>query len=198
MSDYLSFGLTQNPYDVFNQWFAEAQAKEENAGAFAFATVDTEGKPDVRYLLFKGFQAEGLSFYSHTNSPKGQHLAENCAGAMAFYWHQTGRQVRVRGRVSLLPVEVSQQYFAGRDHQSQLASAVSEQSEPIESRANFEARLKEKQAQWGDHISCPDHWRGYTLIPDEWEFFIYGAHRINDRFLFKRNGETWSITRLQP
>lgn len=198
MSDYLSFGLTQNPYDVFDKWYEEASAKEENAGAFAFASVDAQGKPDLRYLLFKGIQEEGISFFSHTNSPKGEQLADNCAGAIAFYWHQTGRQVRVRGRVSLLAPEVSQKYFAGRDHQSQLASAVSHQSEPIESRAKFEELLTEKEREWGEQISCPEHWRGYTLIPDEWEFFIYGAHRINDRFLYKKNGETWDITRLQP
>lgn len=198
MSDYLTFGLTQNPYDVFSQWHKDALAKEENANAFAFASVDSHGKPDVRYLLFKGIQEEGLSFYSHTNSPKGVQLADNCSGAMAFYWHQTGRQLRVRGHVSLLPIEVSKAYFAGRDHQSQLASAASHQSEAIESRAAFEKILKEKNEEWGEKIECPDHWRGYTLIPDEWEFFIYGAHRINDRFLYKKEGDSWVISRLQP
>ncbi len=198
MSDHKSFGLTENPYDVFNKWHEDALAKEENANAFAFASVDGQGKPDVRYLLFKGFQEQGLSFFSHTNSPKGVQLADNCAGAIAFYWHQSGRQVRVRGHVSLLPLEVSQKYFAGRDLQSKLASAVSHQSETIESRSAFESLLKEKQEVWGENITCPDHWRGYTLIPDEWEFFIYGAHRINDRFLYQKSADSWDISRLQP
>ena len=199
MSDYKKFGLSDDPFQVFESWQKEALSKEENANAFSFASVDEQGRADVRYLLYKGIREGGLSFFSHTDSRKGYQLEHNCSGAIAFYWHQTGRQVRVRGTVSLLPLEVSREYFAGRDQQSKLASAVSKQSSEIDSRAEFEARLQNFAEDCDGIIEAPDHWRGYTLVPDEWEFFIYGAHRVNDRFLYRPNEkEGWTIVRLQP
>lgn len=198
MSDYKSFGLVNDPWKVFNDWHTDALKKEENANAFALATVDLQGSADVRFILYKGVKENGLSFFSHTDSPKGRHLEENCSAAMAFYWHKSERQVRVRGRVALLDLEVSREYFRGRDKDSKLASMASSQSATIATRAEFQEKMKSLEAQFGEKLEAPDHWRAYTLIPEEWEFFIYGAHRINDRFLYKKNESGWTIKRLQP
>lgn len=198
MSDYKLFGLDSDPLVVFNNWYHEAKSKEENADAFAFATVDLEGRADVRYLLYKGMKEGGLSFFSHSDSAKGQQLDANCSAAMAFYWHQTGRQVRVRGNVSLLGLDVSREYFKGRDHASKLSSAVSHQSEVISSREEFLERMKKFESENEGDFPAPDRWRAYTMVADEWEFFIYGANRINDRFRYLNQNGKWVIERLQP
>ena len=55
-----------------------------------------------------------------------------------------------------------------------------------------------KKENEGKDLACPEHWGGYTLVPDRFIFFIYGKHRINDRFEFVDKDGQWTITRLQP
>ena len=39
---------------------------------------------------------------------------------------------------------------------------------------------------------------GYRVVPERIEFWQGGAHRLHDRFLYSRDGESWRIEQLQP
>ena len=70
------FTASENPFSLFAEWFAEAQASEPNdPNAMALATVDADGLPDVRMVLMKGYDTDGFVFYSHVASQKGRELA---------------------------------------------------------------------------------------------------------------------------
>src|SRR3954466_980946 len=89
------------PFDAFTALLAEAVKSEPNdPTAMSLATVDTEGMPDVRMVLMKGYDADGFVFYSHIASPKGRELAANPKAALLFHWKSLRRQVRIRGNVT--------------------------------------------------------------------------------------------------
>jgi pyridoxamine 5'-phosphate oxidase len=47
--------VPENPYILFDAWFAEAQASEPNdPNAVALATATPDGRPSVRMVLLKG------------------------------------------------------------------------------------------------------------------------------------------------
>ena len=65
----------------------------------SLATVDAEGRPNVRMVLLKDARPDGFVFYTNTESAKGSELAANAFAALCFHWKRLRRQVRVRGRV---------------------------------------------------------------------------------------------------
>jgi pyridoxamine 5'-phosphate oxidase len=162
----------------------------------ALATATTDGAPSVRMVLLKGADERGLVFFTGYESRKARELAENPRAAMLF--HMPGRQVRVEGNVEKIPSAESDAYWATRPRGSQIAASVSSQSEPIESRESLEARFAEFEAEHPGEIPRPAHWGGYRLVPDVYEFWEHRENRLHDRVRYRRDGEGWTVERLQP
>ena len=124
-----------DPVEIFRDWLHEAEKTEPNdANAAALATAAPDGAPSVRMVLVKQVDDRGFCFYTNARSRKGQELAGNPKAALCFHWKSLRRQVRVEGSVTELPVEDADAYFHSRPRESQLGSAVSHQSRPLESR----------------------------------------------------------------
>jgi pyridoxamine 5'-phosphate oxidase len=109
-----------------------------------------------------------------------------------------GRQIRVEGPVEKISSEESDAYWATRPRGSQIAAAVSKQSEPIDSRQALELRFAELDAAHPDEIPRPAHWGGYRLVPDIYEFWEHRENRLHDRVRYQREGDGWAMERLQP
>src|SRR5919107_3223119 len=104
--------MTSDPFELFDQWFAEARAAEPNdPDAMALATADSQCRPSVRMVLLKGHGPDGFVFYTNLGSRKGEELAANPQAALAFHWKSLRRQVRVEGRVEPLSAAESHCYF---------------------------------------------------------------------------------------
>ena len=58
------------------------------------------GRPDLRTVLARGFDAAGVVFYTNYQSAKGRQLAANPVAAALFSWLPLERQVRLRGPVA--------------------------------------------------------------------------------------------------
>lgn len=200
MSDYINYSLTNNPIESFTNWYQDAKKVEDNAEAMTLSTIFADQKrPDSRTVLLKGISDKGISFYTNYESKKGQELDKNNEACILFYWHKSKRQVRVQGRVVKMSEDESRSYFSSRDRQSQLASYMSHQSHPIEDKNALLQKLENLKVEFENkEIPLPKTWGGYFFIPYEFEFFVYGDYRINDRFLYELKDGQWSITRLQP
>jgi pyridoxamine 5'-phosphate oxidase len=198
LSDY---SLGNDPVENFSKWFVEAKKVEQNAEAMTLASFDKKSnRPSARTLLYKGLSShKNIIFYTNYESSKAHDFEENNEASLVFYWHVTKKQVRIQGRVKKMERSESEKYFHSRDRDSQLASYISHQSSPIEDKTALLSKLAEAQNKYTNtEIPLPDHWGGFYFEPYEFEFFLYGEHRLNDRFLYKKSGNTWDITRLQP
>jgi pyridoxamine 5'-phosphate oxidase len=196
------FTEADEPFRLFDEWFAEAGKAEPNdPEAMALATVDAGGLPDVRMVLLKGFDERGFVFYSNEASQKGRELAANPKAAIVFHWKSLRRQVRLRGPVATVSTAEADAYFASRPRSSQIGAWASRQSSPLESRYAFEKAIALKAAQFAvGTVPRPPFWIGYRVTPLVMEFWQDRPFRLHDRIEFRRTepGAAWTRTRLYP
>jgi pyridoxamine 5'-phosphate oxidase len=190
-----------DPHELFRGWLQDAlmhQLPEPNA--MTLATVGADGGPSARTVLLKGLGMNGFHFFTNYESRKGRELAANARAAAVFLWADRHRQVTIRGVVSKLPREEAESYFAARPHGHQIGAWVSEQSQVIPGREWLEAREAEMAARFPQNqVPCPPHWGGYTLLPEEIEFWQGRVSRLHDRLRYTlQEGGAWKIERLSP
>ena len=192
--------LLPEPHAMLARWLKAAEAAGNfDPTAMALATATPDGRPSLRWVLLKHFDARGLCFYTDRRSRKGRELAANPRASVAFYWPENDRQVRVEGRVELLGHEADEAYFNQRPLGSRLAAAASHQSQPLESREVLEARIEALKRMYpaGDVPRNPD-WGGFRLVPEVYEFWQGRESRLHDRFTYTRTADGWAIQRLMP
>ena len=192
--------MPDDPFALFDNWFAEAQASEPNdPNAMALATADGAGRIGVRMVLLKGHGPDGFVFYTNRESRKADDLRENRRAALLFHWKSLRRQIRIEGPVSLASDAQSDAYFASRGRDSQLGAWASEQSRPLDARETFEDRFAAVKARFeGGDVPRPPHWGGYRVAPERIEFWQDRAHRLHERRLFVRADGGWSEGLLYP
>ena len=192
--------MASDPHDLFDRWFAEAKAAEANdPEAMALATADSAGRPSVRMVLLKGHGPDGFTFYTNGDSRKGAELAANPHAALLFHWKSLRRQVRVEGAVSEVTSAEADAYFASRSRDSQLGAHASLQSQALDARETFERRFAEVSAlHEGKPVPRPERWTGFRVTPERIEFWSDRPHRLHERRLFTRAGDSWNEGMLYP
>lgn len=193
--------MDADPIAQFTAWFRDAvgaQIVEPNA--MSLATVWPDGRPLLRTVLLKHFDARGFVFYTNLESRKAQQLQQNPHVALLFPWLPLERQVIITGAVQPLSMVESVKYFLTRPRDSQLGAWASRQSSPISGRHVLEqewAAIKRKFA--AGEVPMPDFWGGFLVVPETIEFWQGGADRLHDRILYTRDGaQAWRIGRLAP
>ncbi|MBT1155466.1 pyridoxamine 5'-phosphate oxidase [Aminobacter anthyllidis] len=195
------FTEAAEPFQLFASWLKDATASEPNdPTALALATVDTDGLPDVRMVLLKGFDEHGFVFYTNFESAKGREILATMKAAMCFHWKSLRRQVRVRGPVEIVTDAEADEYFASRPRGSRIGAWASKQSRPLESRFALEKAVAEYTARHViGEIPRPPHWSGFRIVPSQIEFWHDRPFRLHDRVVFTRAADGgWDKDRLYP
>lgn len=190
----------QEPFTRFGTLFDEAKklvSKDPNA--VSLATVDAKGRPSVRVVLLKEFDARGFVFYTNQQSAKGEALKATKVAALNFYWPALDQQVRVEGTVELMGEAEADVYFASRPRASQLGAWASEQSQTLSSREELEQRLAALTAKYeGKPVPRPPHWGGFRLKPERMEFWKAHEFRLHWREQYVKSGDGWDRGWLNP
>ncbi len=203
--DYETAGLDVIDVDVdpmvqWHRWYDEAGAAgcvEPNA--FVLSTVDTDGWPQSRYLLVRGADDRGFTFFTNYDSAKSRQLDAEPRAAMLFTWLQLHRQVRVVGVVERVPEAESDDYFASRPRGSRIGAWSSPQSQTIPDRDWLEQRVAQMDATFVDaEVPRPQFWGGWLLRPVRYEFWQGRPSRLHDRLRYSDLGDSWEIERLAP
>lgn len=211
--------LPLDPLPLFHAWFTEARAKrvQPNPDAMVLATVGTDGRPSARVVLCKRVEPQTgyVVFFTNYDSRKGRELTDSGRAAAVLHWDTLQRQVRIEGPVIRSPQPESDEYFASRALDSRLGAWASVQSQPLTSRAELVARVREvaqrfdvqEGARTGE-VPRPPHWGGFRLWIERLELWSEGAHRVHDRAAWTRTLQprdeysfaagSWSATRLNP
>ena len=192
--------MADDPFALFDAWFAEAQTSEPNdPEAMALATADGAGRPSVRMVLLKGHDQRGFVFYTNLDSRKGQELAANPDASLLFHWKSLRRQVRIEGAVSVVSDAEADAYFATRGRASRIGAWASDQSRPLPDRSTFEARVADMSARFdGEDVPRPPRWSGFRVVPERIEFWNDREARLHERRLFVRDGDNWREGLLYP
>ncbi|WP_086438006.1 pyridoxamine 5'-phosphate oxidase [Altererythrobacter xiamenensis] len=194
-----------DPIALFEEWFAEARASEPNdSNAMALATATPEGAPSVRMVLLKGHGPEGFTFFTNAQSRKGEEIRANMQAALLFHWKSLRRQIRIEGPLEEVSEDAADAYFHSRPFVSQVGSAASDQSRPLDNRQTYIDRVEalEDACKEAGEVPRPSHWTGFTLRPQRIEFWRDRENRLHDRRLFTLSGAGdalgWTNTLLYP
>ncbi|KKM27967.1 hypothetical protein LCGC14_1569440 [marine sediment metagenome] len=188
------------PLNQFQAWFDEALNKNINEpNAMTVATADENGRPSCRPVLIKAYDERGIVWFTNYHSRKGRQLSANPFASLQFFWPELERVVRIEGKVERVSAQESNEYFDSRPLASRIGAWASEQSQTIESRKIIVERAAKFGLQFGLHPPRPEHWGGYRLVPDYWEFWQGRKSRLHDRVCFSMGADgKWIKERLAP
>lgn len=193
--------VAADPIEQFARWFADAKAGgllEPNA--MALATADLAGRPSVRMVLLKGFDARGFTFFTNLESRKAGEIAANAQASLLFWWDRLHRQVRIEGTIEPVQAAEADAYFATRPYGSRIGAWSSPQSRPIDGRAVLEAAEAAHRGRFPEaaDVPRPPHWGGYRVVPAAIELWQGRVSRLHDRLRWSRTDTGWRIERLAP
>ena len=181
---------------LLRKWIDDAErfgVAEPNA--MVLATV-AGGRPVSRSVLCKSVDETGITFFTNYDSAKGLELAETPYASATFPWFLLGRQVHIRGPVTKVDPQVTEDYWSKRPRGSQLGAWASHQSQPIASRVALLDRLAEVTARVADseRVPVPPDWGGYLIAPEVVEFWQGREDRVHNRIRVVGG----RVERLQP
>ena len=188
-----------DPIAQFGLWLQQAlDGQLPEPTAMTLATVGADARPSTRVVLAKAFDARGIVWYTNYDSRKGRELAGNPFAALQFHWVEMERVVRIEGRVEKASAEESDAYYASRPLDSRIGAWASPQSQVVATRAVLVANAAKFGAKFMLQPPRPNHWGGYRLVPDTFEFWQGRRSRLHDRLRYRLDGTVWVRERLAP
>lgn len=181
---------------LLRKWIDDAERSGvAEPNAMVLATV-SDGRPASRSVLCKSVDETGITFFTNYDSAKGAELAATPYASVTFPWYQLGRQVHIRGPVSKVTPQATEDYWSKRPRGSQLGAWASHQSQPIASRAALLDQLAEVTARFADseRVPVPPGWGGYLIAPEVVEFWQGRENRLHNRIRVTGG----RVERLQP
>ena len=207
MNQKNSLGLNEcfldlnDPFELFKIWMKKAEKSEINdPNAMSLATSDKKGNPSVRVVLLKDILKDDFIFYTNLNSKKSLDLKENPKAEMCFYWKSVNRQIRINGTIKQVNNLIADKYFSSRDYESNIGAWASDQSKILKDRNELTKKIEEYKKKYSINnlVPRPTSWSGWSLTPDNFEFWLRAENRIHERLKYKKIKNGWKKILLNP
>ncbi|MCJ0904054.1 pyridoxal 5'-phosphate synthase [Rhodococcus sp. ARC_M6] len=189
------------PSALFLTWLREAvDGGAAEPHVCALSTVDDEGMPDSRFLILKDVGDRGFWFSGSARSPKGVELTAHPRASLAFYWRESGQQIRVRGVVREGDEPVRARDFVERSVTARAVATASRQSQELADSRDYERAVASAvDIIEADPAFVSDDWRAWCLEPESVEFWQADPGRRHLRWLYRRTSDgRWTVTNLWP
>lgn len=164
--------VPESPFELFRSWLTSVQGIVPEAEGMSVATATASGIPSSRFVLLKQLDKRGFVFFTNYTSRKSKELQENPHAALAWYWKEVHKQIRVVGRVEKVSTEESEEYYKSRPVGSRIGAWASPQSSVV-GEDELANKLKEVQARFGvdpsqenADIPLPEFWGGWRVLPE--------------------------------
>ena len=152
-------------------------------------------------VLLKGFSDKGFVFYTNLNSKKSGDLKSNPNASMCFHWKSLLRQIRIVGTITNVSNKEADDYYNSRAYGSRIGAWASNQSTVLKNREELYESIENFKKKFPDEkkVPRPDYWSGWSLSPNEIEFWLDGDNRIHERlkYILDRNSK-WTKVILSP
>lgn len=200
MGTVLSVSRSVDPLAQFGAWLTEARRSEGRwSDALNLATATRDGRPSVRAVMLRGFDDDGLVFFTDEDSRKGRELAENPWASASFAWAQANRQVQLEGPVARLAEEEAEILFADRPADRRVPLWAWRQDAEVPGADELRRRLARcREDLAGGPIGRPPYWVGFRLRPEIVEFWEERPEGLHERVRYRRSAEGWSGQVLAP
>lgn len=193
--------MNKCPIEEMILWYEKAEKLEKidpNAASLSTFNVDKK-RVRSRMVLIKEISKLGIIFYTNYESEKAKEIKQTPQVAMNIYWARCSRQIRIEGKIRKINAKESEKYFSIRSKESQLSAKLSKQSKAVKDWDEFKFEFAKKMKS-SKNISRPKNWGGYRVVPDYFEFWQGGKHRLHDRICYEwcESNANWNIKRLYP
>ncbi|WP_314675926.1 pyridoxal 5'-phosphate synthase [uncultured Rhodococcus sp.] len=191
----------EKPGELFLDWLRAAVAfGVVEPHVCALSSGDGDGMPDSRFLILKDVTEGGFWFSGSAASPKGVELKENPRASLAFYWRETGQQIRIRGTVREGDDALRRRDFVERSVTARAVATASEQSEVLEDLGAYDTSVAAAEARISDDPGfVSEDWRAWCLEPESVEFWQADSGRRHQRWLYRRGSDrAWTRAVLWP
>jgi pyridoxamine 5'-phosphate oxidase len=191
--------VAKNPVTQFDLWFKEAVKANANEPNAMVVSTAHNNKPSARIVLLREYGDNGFAFFTNYQSRKGKDLSENPNACLTFFWPELERQVRIEGKTIVNTKEASDNYFNSRPRNSRIGAWSSPQSKVIKNREELEKLVTDFDKKYPDeNVPRPEHWGGYLVKPEYFEFWQGRPSRLHDRICYTLENGKWKIERLAP
>ena len=192
--------LHSDPFSEFKKWYQNAHNYITlHPEAAVLSTIDADQFPCSRNVLLRGFLPPYFQFFTNYNSNKAKELKRHPKACLLFYWKKLGQQIRIWGTVEKSSDIENDNYWYTRPESHRIHAWASDQSSEIKDYESLAKAVEAIKLKFKDKkITRPDHWGGFNLKAQKFEFWQEGESRLHHRFLYVQKGEQWIVKRLCP
>lgn len=185
----------QKLYSLYQSALSKGQQVIEAVCISSYSKDEKE--VDARFVNLNCVDEDKLIFFTNYKSPKSIQFRSHNQIALTFYWTSINVQIRIKGRVSMLDKNRSNNHFEKRDYRKNALAIASKQSQEIKTYEDFIDIYNNILAN-NDLKKRPDYWGGYSVLPYYFEFWEGHESRVNKRIAYNLNDKDWKSSFLQP